>query len=151
VVIEDDMTMNDATPSAADYNAHAARCPSVIPRAYDAHEPAAPTPALAPVPASRRSLGALSLLLLATAVLAGRLALDADDPADAVPPPVAVVTPARTPVAAPAPTVDRAASATVTPAAEAPRAVERPRRVHHSRPMLATSRPASAYTLIVLP
>lgn len=145
--------MNDATPSAAhDYNAHAARCPSVIPRAHDAHEPAPVAAALAPVPASRRSVGALGLLLLATAVLAGRLALDADDSADPVPAPVAVVTPARAPVAAPAPapTVDRAASAVVAPA-EAPRAVERPRRVHHSRPMLATSRPASAYTLIVLP
>lgn len=145
--------MNDATPSAAhDYNAHAARCPSVIPRAHDAHEPAAPTAALAPVPASRRSVGALSLLLLATAVLAGRLALDADEPVVSVPPPVAVVTPARAPVAAPAPTptVDRAASATVAPV-EAPRAIERPRRVHHSRPMLASSRPASAYTLILLP
>lgn len=143
--------MNDATPS--EFNAHASRRPSVIPRAHDAHEPAA-APALPPVPASRRSVGALGVLLLGAAALAGRLALEADEPADAVPPPVAVVVPARAPAPpAPvaAPVVERAGAAVVAAPVEAPRAAEHPRRVRHSRPMLASARPASAYTLIILP
>lgn len=149
MVNEDVMTTSRyPAPPAADFNAHASRRASVIPRAQ---EPVA-APAAAPRAArsSRGSLAAFSVLMLGAAAVVGRSSLDADEPAAMypTPAPVTVVAPAR--AAAPAAAiVERAAAAAVVAPVEAPSVVERPRRVHHPRrPTIASAR---EYTLIVLP